>query len=311
MRTSCILTLTELMRDHDDIAVLTPDMGFSVFEDIEREFPKRFFNTGVTEQGTISLATGMALSGYKVFVYAQAIFMTLRCFEQVRLDVAYHNANVKIIGTAAGFWLNQLGVSHFALEDVSAMRLLPGMTIFSPGDPYEAQWATRKAYALEGPAYIRLAKPDRQFVHKKSLASSVDGVIQLSKGEKGALLVGGNLLSLGVDVSKRLKDQGIQIGVYSIPIVKPLPVKDLAKKLKGYTHLFTLEEHSIVGGLGTAISEYMTDEEIQGVFLHRFGVADSFIHVSGSREYLLEQSGLSPEILVYTIKRMMNKRSTK
>ena len=305
MRTAFVETLTTLMRKHEDIITITPDMGFSVFEGIEKEFPKRFFNTGVTEQSTMSLATGMAFSGYTVFVYAQAIFMTLRCFEQVRLDVAYHKANVKIIGTTAGFWLNQLGVSHFALEDVGAMRLLPGMTIFTPGDPYEAQWATQKSYDLKGPAYIRLSKPDRQFIHKKSLASAVDGVIQMQKGDKGVLLVGGNLLPLAVDVSKRLNSQGIHIGVYSIPLIKPLPIKALSEKLKGYTHFFTLEEHSVIGGLGSAISEYITDGQVQGVILHRLGVPDRFIHVTGSREYLLKQSGLSPENLVITIKHVM------
>src|SRR3972149_2154612 len=161
MRTAFVETLTDLMRKHRDIVTITPDMGFSVFEGIQKEFPKRFFNSGVTEQSTISLAAGLSMSGYSVFVYAQAIFMTLRCLEQVRLDVAYQKANVKIIGTAGGFWLNQLGISHFSLEDVGAMRLLPDMTILTPGDPYEAEWAIRKAYATEGPVYLRLAKPDR------------------------------------------------------------------------------------------------------------------------------------------------------
>jgi len=307
MRTAFVETLTTLMREHEDIITITADMGFSVFENIEKEFPKRFFNTGVTEQGTISLATGLSFSGYKVFVYAQAIFMTLRCFEQVRLDVAYHNANVKIIGTAAGFWLNQLGVSHFALEDVGAMRLLPGMTILSPGDPYEAQWATRKAYEQEGPVYMRLAKPDRQFVHTHPLPLSHDGITQLASGKKGALVIGGNLLPLAIDVSKKLLDSGIQIGVYSLPMIKPLPKKALTRELKGYSHLFTLEEHSVIGGLGSAISEYITDENIKGVSLHRFGVPDSFRHVTGSRDYLLDQSGLSSEELSSVIKKTLLK----
>jgi transketolase len=129
MRTAFVETLTDLMRKHEDIITITPDMGYSVFEELQHEFPNRFFNTGVTEQSTFGVSTGLAMSGYTVFVYAQAIFLTLRSFEQVRLDVAYHQANVKIIGTAAGFWLNQLGVSHFSLEDVGAMRMLPGMTI--------------------------------------------------------------------------------------------------------------------------------------------------------------------------------------
>jgi transketolase len=295
------------MRNHDDVIAITADMGFSVFEDIEREFPKRFFNTGVTEQATIGMAAGMALSGYKVFVYAQAIFMTLRCFEQVRLDVAYQKANVKIIGTASGFWLNQLGVSHFALEDVGAMRLLPDMSIYAPGDPYEVAWATKKAYEIDGPAYIRLSKPDRQFVHNTSLDASINGVIQIIKGSDGALLAGGNLLALGIEAAKALASRGIHISVYSVPIIKPFPSKPLATIIKKYSNLFTLEEHSIIGGFGSAVSEYITDEKVQGTRLYRFGVPDAFIHITGSREYLLEQSGLSLANIVKIIVRTLKK----
>lgn len=302
MRTAFVETLADLMRKHRDIVTLTPDMGFSVFEGIQKEFPKRFFNTGVTEQSTISLAAGLSMSGFQVFVYAQAIFMTLRCLEQVRLDVAYQNANVKIIGTAGGFWLNQLGVSHFSLEDVGAMRLLPNMTILTPGDPYEAQWATRKAYTIQGPVYLRLAKPDRTFIHKKPLALTSKGIIQISKGDRGALLVAGNLLSVALEIRQQLIHFGIPIAIYSIPMIKPLYERTLRDIMKKHTHVFTLEEHSVVGGLGSAISEYITDNRISGVSLYRFGVPDEFVHVTGTREFLLAHSGLSPVNLVKKIR---------
>lgn len=305
MRTAFVETLTELMRKHRDIVTITPDMGYSVFEGIQKEFPKRFFNTGVTEQSTISLAAGLSMSGFKVFVYAQAIFMTLRCLEQVRLDVAYETANVKIIGTAGGFWLHQLGVSHFSLEDIGAMRLLPNMTILTPGDPYEAQWATRKAFAIKGPVYVRLAKPDRKFVHTKPLSVTADGIFQISTGDKGALLVAGNLLSLAVEVKEQLARFGVDIAVYSIPTIKPINKSKLKVIMKKHAQVFTLEEHSIIGGLGSVISEYITDNHIQGVRLYRFGVPDEFIHVTGTREFLLECSGLSPDVLVDKIRRTM------
>jgi transketolase len=305
MRIAFVETLTDLMRKHRDIVTITPDMGFSVFEGIQKEFPKRFFNTGVTEQSTISLAAGLSMSGFKVFVYAQAIFMTLRCLEQVRLDVAYEKVNVKIIGTAGGFWLNQLGVSHFSLEDIGAIRLLPGMTILTPGDPYEAQWATRKAFAINGPVYVRLAKPDRTFIHTKPLPITAEGIFQICKGDRGAFLVAGNLLSLAVETQKQLAQFGIQMAVYSITTVKPINKKTLHLIMKKYSHIFTLEEHSIVGGLGSVISEYITDNHIQGVCLYRFGVPDEFIHVTGTREFLLAYSGLSPENLVKKIRLVM------
>jgi transketolase len=118
------------MRKDNSVITITADMGYSVFENLQKEFPKRFFNTGVTEQSSMSIASGLALSGYTVFFYAQAPFATMRCFEQIRLDVAYAKANVKIIGTASGLASNQLGTSHFALEDIALMRQLPNMTVF-------------------------------------------------------------------------------------------------------------------------------------------------------------------------------------
>src|SRR3989338_9865230 len=158
MKKAYIDTLTALMRSHNDIITITADMGFSVYENLQKEFPTRFYNTGVTEQAAIGFSTGLALSGYTVFFYAQAAFATMRCFEQVRLDVGYNNLNVKIIGTNAGVSLNQLGVSHFAIEDIGLMRLLPNMKIFSPGDPSEMEWSMDQAYKINGPAYVRFTK---------------------------------------------------------------------------------------------------------------------------------------------------------
>lgn len=308
MKIAFIHTLTDLMRKHDDIVVLTADMGYSVFEGLQKEFPKRFFNTGVTEQSTMGMAAGLALSGYTVFVYAQAIFLTMRCLEQVRLDVAYNHANVKLIGTAGGFWLNQLGESHFALEDIGAMRLLPGMTILTPGDPYEAAWATRKAYDTRGPVYMRLAKPDRQFIHKKPVTAAIGNLIQIARGQQGVLLVSGTLLSAAGQVRQKLLEDGISIAIYSVPTIKPMNRKSLGRIMKQYPYVFTLEEHSVIGGLGAAVSDYITDNGLHKVTLTRFGVPDAFIHVTGSREYLLERSGLSPVKLAKRTRSVMKKR---
>lgn len=307
MRMAFVETLTDLMRKHEDIITITPDMGFSVFEELQHEFPNRFFNTGVTEQSTIGLSTGLAMTGYKVFVYAQSIFLTLRSFEQVRLDVAYHHANVKIIGTAAGFWLNQLGVSHFALEDVGAMRMLPGMTILTPGDPKEAVWATEKAYETAGPVYIRLGKPDRTFIHTKKVVCEIGDILQIIKGDKSVLLVSGGMLPKAIEVATVLKKYNIPLSIYSVPTIKPINKKQLISLFNKYSNVFTLEEHSVVGGLGSAIAEFIVDNHIYTVKFHSFGTPDQFIHTTGSREYLLEQSGLSSSHLVKQIKGCIQK----
>lgn len=291
MKTAFVNTLKELMQHHPDIIGITADMGFSVFENIQQKFPKRFFNTGVTEQSSIGLATGLALSGYTVFFYAQAAFASMRCFEQVRLDVGYNNVNVKIVGTTAGFSLNQLGVSHFALEDVGLMRLIPTMTIFTPGDPFEADWATRTAYRINGPAYIRLTKGGTPAVHTKKINIKIGEPIQLTQGSDLTICVSGSLLPEAHELTKKLASK-FRISLYSFPSIKPINYKKTADLIRRSRALVTLEEHSIIGGLGSVFAEIISESRLSPKFL-RLGVPDKFTAITGSHEYLLDYNELS------------------
>jgi transketolase len=300
MRTAFVRELRQLMKEHKDVVTLTADMGFSVFEDLQKEFPKRFLNTGVTEQSTVGVATGFALSGYKVFVYAQAAFITMRCFEQVRLDVCYNNLNVKLIGTAAGFSLPQLGVSHFSLEDVALMRTLPNITVFTPGDPPEARWATEKAYTIDGPAYIRLTKAGCPVIHASVPTIRVGESIVVREGDDAALLVSGGMLPIAVDVAEQLKRKKIHISIHSFPTVKPIDKKIILNLAKKGKHIFTLEDHSVIGGLGTAVAEILA-ESGNSVPFKRLGAPDSFTGITGSIEYLQKVNGLSVSNITGTI----------
>ncbi len=296
MRTAFLETLVGLMRRHEDIIVLTADMGFSVFEHIQKEFPTRFINTGVTEQSTVGIATGLALSGFKVYFYAQAPFVTMRCFEQIRLDVAYNHVDVKIIGVAAGFSSNQLGVSHFALEDVGLMRLLPNMTIFTPGDPIEAEWATRQAYGIDGPVYIRLTKSGSPVVHKDMPLLSIGKGIKIreGKGDSLSIFVSGSLLPMGQNVTLALRKYNIRACLISMPTIKPVDKKLILDEAKRTGIIFTLEEHNIIGGLGSAVAEIIAESGMQVKF-YRFGAPDKFTSITGSVQYLLEYNGLSAQ----------------
>lgn len=291
MRTAFVNTLDDLMRHHHDIIGITADMGFSVFENIQKKYPKRFFNTGVTEQSSMGLATGLALSGYKVFFYAQAAFATMRCFEQVRLDVGYNNVNVKVVGTAAGFSLNQLGVSHFAVEDVGLARLIPTMTIFTPGDPFEADWATKAAYTINGPAYIRLTKGGTPGVHEKKINIKIGEPIQLTQGSDLTICVSGSLLPQAYELTKKLASR-FRISLYSFPTVKPINYKKTVDLIRRSRAVVTLEEHSIIGGLGSVLAEIIAESGLSPTFL-RLGVPDTFTGITGSHEYLLDYNELS------------------
>ena len=306
MKTAYLKTLTELMRKDKKLITITADMGFSVYEEMQKEFPERFINTGVTEQGSMSFAAGMALADYKVFIYAQGIFITMRCLEQVRLDVAYNHLNVKIIGVNCGFSLNQLGVSHFALEDVALMRMLPGMTIFTPGDPMEMKWAVKKAYEIDGPTYLRFTKMGNTVIHTNKTKFVMGEPVKLTQGKDATFFVSGGILEIAKEVILQLKKQNINIALYSVPTIKPLNEKIYIEIMKQSKYVFTLEEHSIIGGLGSAVAELISENNLQ-TSLVRLGTPDKFTSITGSMEYLLKYNQLSSVQIAQTIKKQLKK----
>ena len=295
MKQAFIDTLTNLMERDDNIVVITADMGFSVFEDIQKRFLKRFFNTGITEQSSTSIAAGLALMGHEVYFYAQAPFITMRNFEQVRLDLAYNNLNVKLIGTNAGVSLNQLGVSHFAVEDVALMRLLPNVTVFTPGSPKEMKWCMLKSHKIIGPTYLRFTKNGSEDVNGLPIVDGTDGV----------LLVSGGLLKMASKIVDELKKRNISLSLYSVPVVNPFNTKLFVQHVRDLP-IFTLEEHSIVGGLGTIVSETVVDLRLPNS-VTKFGLNHSFIHVTGSIDYLLKANGVNPTKIMATILKQLKK----
>lgn len=293
------------MRRDPKIMTLTADMGFGVFEDIQKSFGDRFVNTGVAEANTAGIAAGLALSGYTVFFYGQATFVTMRCFEQVRLDIASHNLNVKIIGTSAGFTLSQYGVSHYAIEDVALMRLLPNMTVLCPGDLYEAELATKLAHTINGPVYVRIGRTNSgadKNVHLKKPVLTLGAPILVRKGKGIVLVANGSMLARANEVVLTLEKRGISASLLSMPFVKPIDEKALFKFMKGAKIVFTLEEHTVIGGLGSAVAEVIQDSGRQ-VPVIKMGIKDAFLHIVGSRDYLLERNQLSVKDIVNTIVR--------
>lgn len=305
MRSAFLETIISLMKEHDDIVTLTADMGFSVFEDMQKKFPKRFINMGVTEQSTVGIATGLALSGFKVYFYAQAPFVTMRCFEQIRLDVAYNQVDVKIVGVASGFCSNQLGISHFALEDVALMKLLPNITIFTPGDPLEARWATKESYAIHGPTYIRLTKSGSPFIHTQKQTFKVGKGVTLRQGKDASLFVSGSLLPMAIEIHKLLAKKNIVCTIISMPTIKPIDRNLILSQAKKTHALFTLEEHSIIGGLGSTVAEILAEERANAIF-YRFGTPDRFTSITGAQDYLLKYNGLSATAIATTILNLVN-----
>ncbi len=295
MRKTFVNTLTEIAREDQRVVVVTPDMGFSIFEKFREEFPKRIYNTGIAEQNSIGIAAGLALIGKVVYVYSIVPFVTMRPFEQVRVDVCYQNLPVKLVGSGGGLTYGTLGPTHHSIEDISLMRSLPNMSVFCPGDPVESELCTRAVHALPGPAFLRLGKgsgePVVHTAHKSNL--SVDMPISLKEGSDATILSTGNMLQNAVLASEILEKKGISCGVVSVPKVKPLnenSIITLAEK----TPLFTLEEHSVIGGLGSAVAGILAESDVTSKF-SRIALPDRFCKEVGSQTYLREMNGLSAE----------------
>lgn len=303
MRGTFVNTLSDMMVKDERIIVVTADMGFATFEALRDKFPKRFINTGVSEANAAGVSAGLAMSGYTVFFYAQAEFVTLRCFEQVRLDIASNNLNVKLVGTSSGYTLGQYGISHFALEDVAAMRALPNMTIFCPGDIHEAEEVTKLACSFRGSAYIRIGRSNSAkdvHTHSKPPKIKVGEPITVTEGSGPTIVSTGSMLFLAKETAELLNRKGVNAKLISLPTIKPLNEKKILNLFKNTKSIYVLEEHSAIGGLGTAIAEIVADHGLPYRVV-RLGTADTFLHTTGSRDYLLSLSGLTPNLIAKKI----------
>lgn len=283
--------LTELARKDKDICIVTPDMGYSILDCFEKEFPERFFNVGIAEQNAVSLAAGLALSGKKPYVYSIIPFSTMRCFEQVRVDVAYMNVNVKIVGVGAGFEYGSAGYTHQGVEDLSVMRCLPGMTVVAPGDNREMEELLPQLATYKGPAYIRIGRHNRGIINNTEKIELGKASI-IEQGEDIALIATSNMLPSAYDYAQKLKKEGRNPYLISIHTVKPIDRNLILSLIDKGVEINTFEEHTIVGGLGSAVAEIIA-ESGKAVKFRRYGIPDVFSHYVGNQYYIKDQFGLN------------------
>ena len=284
LRTAFIDTLRELARIDDRIFLLTADMGYSVFETFRDEFPDRFLNTGIAEQNTIGVAAGLASRGKIVFVYSIIPFVTMRCFEQVRLDLAYNFMNVKLVGVGAGLTYGPLGSSHHALEDIAIMRSLPDMTVLCPGDPIETRELIKRSFEYEGPVYIRLGKNGEPKIHPDETRIEIGKSITVLKGNDLALITTSNMLETGKKWVEEWKQDGVNVSLISMPSLKPFDSSTVKNLIDKEIPIITLEEHSVIGGLGSIISQVIATTG-KPVKFQQIGINDEFSHVVGGHEF--------------------------
>lgn len=301
MRTAFIKALLKCAEVDERIWLVVGDIGFGVVELFARRFPERFVNVGVAEQNMAGLATGIALSGKVVFIYSIGNFPTLRCLEQIRNDICYHRANVKIVAVGGGFAYGSLGMSHHATEDLAIMRVLPNMTVIAPGDPVEAEAATRAVVEWAGPCYLRLGRAGESVVHDGPVEFSIGKAITVREGRDLTLIATGSMLHEAVRVADRLGKHGLTVRVLSMHTLKPLDIEAVKAAARETRAIVTLEEHSRLGGLGGAVAEVLTECFDHSVRFKRIGLDPAFASTAGSPEYLRKQFGLATESILAQI----------
>ncbi len=303
MRDHVISELVELVKKDSHIYLICGDLGYVVLDKFKDAAPNNFLNSGIAEQNMTALAAGLAMEGNTVFTYSIGNFPTLRCIEQIRNDVCYHHANVKILAVGGGFVYGNQGVTHHATEDIAMMRALPTMRVYVPGDAYEAMECLKEAYEIPGPAYIRLARNKEQNFHEDGAVIDINRIQAYSeKGSDVNILTTGSILCEGIKLQKLLEEHGISAGIFSVPRVKPIDedgIKDLAKNSK---LIVTMEEHQIQGGLGGAVAEVMSSIKEQHATLYRSGLNNEFSDTTGSQEYLRNCYNISADTLLPIIK---------
>ncbi|WP_413208122.1 transketolase family protein [Rhodospirillum sp. A1_3_36] len=312
MRNAFAEELTKLGQEDPRVVMLSGDIGNKLFDKFKAAQPDRFFNCGVAEQNMMGVAAGLAMNGLRPVVYTITPFVTTRCLEQIRTDVAYHDLPVTIVAVGAGLSYAGLGPTHHACEDISFLRSIPSMCVIAPGDRWEVQAALRSSLSQDRPVYIRMGKKNEPVIHDGSIETfEIGKVIVMAEGTDVCLLSTGNMLPEVMHAREALSEKGVSACVVSAHTVKPLDTVYLADAFQRFTRVVTIEEHSVVGGFGSAVAEWAVDAEADSRKLLRIGAPDKFFKLSGEQEFARERLGLTgPAIAERIVSSLMKQRTT-
>lgn len=293
IRNVLIDSLTRIAQKDKRIVLLSGDIGFMILEGFAKKHPDRFINVGVAEQNMIGLAAGLSLTGYLPVCYTIASFAVTRNYEHIKVSVASQKLPVIIIGVGAGLSFSTASVTHHALDDIALMRNLPNMNIFSPADATEAEFCLKTAIRLRQPAYIRVSKSDEPDVVKAGNKLNFGKADLVKKGEKVAILATGPMVNSVLSAQKYF-DKKLTPEIYSLHTIKPIDSNLIRKLTSKFKLIVTVEEHSVVGGLGSVVADRILQNN-PDVKLLTIGTPDKFIFKIGSLDYVRNFAGLSPQ----------------
>ncbi len=304
MRFTVVKNIYDAALRNKKIYFLTGDLGHAYEEEFKKNIPNQYMNAGIAEQNMIGLAAGLALSGMKVFVYSISPFVTMRCFEQVKNDVCYQNVDVNIIGVGGGFSYGPYANTHCSIEDIAVMRVLPNMKIVCPANPLETEQLTKQIIKMSGPTYMRIGK-GKEPIPLKNYSVVFGKGFQVKTGKHGAIITTGTILTECEQTIELLAKKGLDFALINMHTIKPID-KDLVVDLvNNFDAMFTVEEHSIIGGLGSAVAEIISEEARKKIRFKRLGVCDVYLHEIGSQQYLREKHGISAQKIANSVIRSL------
>lgn len=305
MRDAFAREVTRLAAERSDLVLLSGDIGNRMFDNFKEAAPDRFINCGIAEANMMSMAAGMAMSGLKPVIYTIAPFTTTRCLEQIRIGVAYHQAPVTIVGTGSGLSYAELGPTHHSLEDIAIIRTLPEINVVAPADSKELVAQLQDALNSSKPTYIRIGKKGEPELHKMSTRLGIGKANLLRDGYDLLVLGVGPIIGEALKAAEALETEGCSVAVASLGSIKPLDEEFLTAMAKNYSIWVSLEEHGIVGGLGSALLEWLSERRHTSIQLRRLGVPDKFLHELGSQVYTRQRLGLDCQSLIKVIRTHM------
>lgn len=292
------VALPELAENNPNLMVLTADLQIlSGLERFQREYPDQIINVGIAEQNLIGISAGLANEGYTVYSTTYANFIAMRAYEQIRLNCGYMQIPIKVIGSGSGLAMGMSGNTHYGIEDIALMRAIPNMTVVCPADAVEAYWAIHAANEAPGPVYIRLTGVlNMPMVYLSQQNFQIGKANVLRVGSQILLIAHGSMVHVSLEVAQKLEESGLSAMVIDMHTIKPID-RELMEELlqSNYALAITVEEHSVIGGLGSAISEIIAEMNVD-IPLLRIGIEDTFLR-PGNYQYLLEQAGLNSDII--------------
>lgn len=289
-------TLVELGKTKPEIVVLDADLASATKTNLfAKEYPNRFFDMGIAEANMLATAAGLSTCGKIPYASTFAVFAAGRGYDQIRNSICYPKLNVKICATHAGITVGEDGATHQMLEDISLMRTLPNMTVISPSDDTQTRWIVKEISKMNGPVYVRLARLATPIIYEENQKFEIGKAIQIGEGTDGTIFATGVTVAEAIKAQEELKTQGIDVRVIDVHTIKPIDKEMIIKCAKETKKIVSIEDHSIIGGLGSAISEVLTEE--YPAKLERMGIKDVF-GKSGKAEELMEYFGLTSKVIV-------------